>query len=306
MTTTTTAAIPRQSPPAGRPPASAARGPVKQERVSVLVDALAVLAVLAVWLVAQLTVLGGLSEHRAQVTLYGQLRGELASATAPTGGVIPPGAPVALVVIPSLGVEHVVVEGTASGDLLSGPGHRRDTVLPGQEGTAVLYGRAHTFGAPFANVADLRSGQEVVVRTAQGRSTYRVTGVRRAGDPLPAPLAPGHGRLTLVTGDGSGRLAALTAGSTVYVDATLVGKPFAAPPGRLTAVPAAEHAMGVDTSSLPLLVVCLAALGAVVAAAVMTRRRWHGAVVWLVTVPVVVALAWATTDVAVRLLPNLL
>ena len=60
----------------------------------------------------------------------------------------PVGEPVALLSIPRLGISQVVVEGTASGDTLAGPGHLRDTVLPGQVGTSVVYGRAATYGAP--------------------------------------------------------------------------------------------------------------------------------------------------------------
>jgi sortase A len=45
-----------------------------------------------------------------------------------------------------------VVEGTASSDLLDGPGHLRSTVLPGQVGTSVVMGRAKTYGAPFGAI----------------------------------------------------------------------------------------------------------------------------------------------------------
>ena len=36
-----------------------------------------------------------------------------------------------------------------------GPGHQRNTVLPGQEGTSVLMGRAATYGRPFADLTEL-------------------------------------------------------------------------------------------------------------------------------------------------------
>ncbi len=269
-------------------------------------DGFAVLAVVALWVLVQLLLLSSTSQARAQYLLYGELRGALAAATAPTGGAIDPGTPVALLTIPALGLNEVVVEGTASGDLRSGPGHRRDTVLPGQRGVALVYGRASTYGGPFRHLADLRVGDEVRTQTAQGPALYKVTGLRRAGDPLPAPVAADGGRLTLVSAEGTGRLAVLSPHSVLYVDATLAGTAFTPPPGRPAAVPASEIAMASDPGALPLLVLLLALVIALAAGVVVARRRFPGIVVWVVATPPVVALAWATTDVAVRLLPNLL
>ena len=93
---------------------------------------------LAVWFLIFGLVLTGLQEHGAQVRLYQQYRLQLANATAPVGGAIKAGSPVALVTAPS-GELHsvVVVEGTTSAQLTAGPGHLRDTPLPGQVGDAV-------------------------------------------------------------------------------------------------------------------------------------------------------------------------
>lgn len=273
----------------------------------VMGDGLGVLSLLALWLVAQVLFLGGLSESRAQTIAFRELRTELAAATAPTGGAVDPGRPVALLTIPSLGREMVVVEGTASGDLLAGPGHRRDSPLPGQEGVSLVYGRARAYGGPFGDLTRLKSGDTMTALTQQGKATFRVDGVRRAGDPVPPPVPAGGGRLTLVTAEGQeGPLSGLTAGSVVYVDASLQGKAFVAAWGRPAAVPQAERAMAADPSALPLLVLCLGALLAVVVWVGLARRRWPNSLVWVVTAPVVLALAWSTTDVVMRLLPNLL
>ncbi|WP_448631232.1 sortase domain-containing protein [Cellulomonas soli] len=190
----------------------------------VVTTALLLLAGLALWALVQLLLLGGLSQARAQQVLHAQLREQLAEQTAPTGGLIDPGDPVALLSIPTLGLQQVVVEGTASGDLLAGPGHRRDTALPGQVGVSLVYGRSTTYGAPFRAVTLLREGDGITATTAQGEFTYRVDGVRRAGDPLPAPPAAGTGRLTLVATQGGGSLSAMSGFEVVYVDATLVGE----------------------------------------------------------------------------------
>ncbi len=176
-------------------------------------------ALVCLWVAAQMLWFGGISESRDQRLLYDQFRTELAAATAPVGPVTPPGDPVALLTIPRLGVQQVVVEGTASGDLLAGPGHLRDTVLPGQVGTSVVFGRAATYGAPFQNIASLQRGDQISVIMAQGQRIFHVIGVRRAGDPLPQPPASGLARLTLVSAEGSGRFGDIAPGQAVYVDA---------------------------------------------------------------------------------------
>lgn len=289
-------------------PARPARptGPPTQseQAVSVVSTAFTMLAIVSLWMAAQALFLGSLSEHRAQELLYDQFRTELAGATAPLGPVVPVGDPVAVLTIPSIAVQQVVVEGTASGDTLAGPGHRRDTVLPGQAGTAVVYGRAASYGAPFRDLGDLSAGDEIEVVMAQGELTFTVDGVRRAGDPLPQPAPEGAARLTLVSAEGAGRLAALAPRQTIYVDAT-APKAFPAPPGRPSAVPESEQAMAADPGALPLLALCLALLVALTLGVIAARQRWSAALVWVVASPLAIALSWASTDVVMRLLPNL-
>jgi sortase A len=257
------------------------------------------------WLLGQMLLGSQVSHQRSQSVLYDQLRAELAAGTASVGPVSAVGSPVALLRIPALDLEQVVVEGTASGDLLSGPGHLRNTVLPGQEGTSVLLGRATTYGGPFADLEDLSAGDRIDVVTAQGTTTFRVLGVRRTGDPLPQPREEGSARLVLATGTSAGRFPALTSTEVVYVDAD-ADTSFPAPAGLPTAVPEPELPMGTEPGALPLLALCLGLLLAVTLGVIAARQRFHAALVWLVATPVVAAVAWATTDVVMRLLPNLL
>jgi sortase A len=263
------------------------------------------IALVCLWMAAQLLYLGGVSEARDQRLLYDRFRAELAAATAPVGPVTPVGDPVALITIPHLGVQQVVVEGTASGDLLAGPGHMRTTVLPGQVGTSVVFGRAATYGAPFARITDLQKGDEISVVMAQGQRIFLVVDVRRTGDPLPQPLAAGAARLTLVTAEGSGRFPGLAPGRAVYVDAE-AAKGFVAPSGLPSALPAPEKVMAHDNGALPLLVLCLALLLALTLGMVSARQRWSAVRVWVVASAPAIALAWFTTDVVMRLLPNLM
>lgn len=289
-----------------RPVASPRRPPAPVgAAASVASTAFLMIALVCVWTALQMLVLGGVAQTRAQTLLYDEFRAQVASGTAPLGPVVPVGEPVALLSVPRLGIEQVVVEGTASGDTLDGPGHRRDTPLPGQVGTSVVYGRAATYGAPFASLPELVEGDALKVVTAQGRITFRVLGVRRAGEPLPPPSDAGTARLTLVTAEGDGRLAALSPSTVVYVDAEAPRRAFPAPPGRPAAVPEPESAMASDPGALPLLALCLALLLATTLGVVAARQRWSTALVWVVTCPLVLALSWLCTDVVMRLLPNL-
>ena len=185
--------------------------------------ALCVLAAVLLGFAANLTVVGHLQHARDQRTGYDELREQLALGTAPVGQrtfdgkPLPMGAPVALLRVPSLGLREVVAEGTTSGVLMSGPGHRRDTALPGQEGTSVIMGRQWGYGSPFNDLERLPPGASIEVTTGQGKSVYQVLGVRRPGDRLPAPLAEGRGRLTLMTASG----APYTPDGVLRVDAAL-------------------------------------------------------------------------------------
>jgi len=295
-------------PPAATDPA-AKRRPVPpsdlDEFVSFVSSAFTMAAIISLWFVLQVLVLGGISEMRLQHLLYDDFRTQLAAATAPTGPLVKPGKPIALLNIPKLGVMQVAVEGTSSGDLLAGPGHRRDTVLPGQQGVSLIYSRGSTYGAPLAGIGELQGGDQIISTTGQGRVVYTVVGVRRAGDPL-RPLPTGTmSRLTLTTTEGDGPLSGMRANSVVYVDAE-TPKGLPAPAGRAALLPPSEQALASDRGALPTLVLALTLLVGCTLAIAMARRRWSAALVWVVATPVALALAWFTTETVMRLLPNLL
>jgi len=268
---------------------------------------LATISLLCLWFVAYAVLLTPIQESHDQSALYDTFRQQLALETAPLGGDIAPGSPVALLSAPALGViDVVVVEGTASGDLMAGPGHRRDTVLPGQAGVSVLYGRQTLFGGPFAHIGTARPGDAITVTTGQGVFIYTVTAVRHAGDTVPAPLTSGHGRLTLVSAEGTGRVGTVAPDRVVYVDAALKGDGQPTLAGRPTAVPMAERAMQGDPSALLPLSLALPLLIGAVVFVTWARARWGGWQTWLVGAPLVLACLWAVSQTAVQLLPNLL
>ena len=136
-----------------------------------------------------------ISQDRAQDLLYHEFRDELAGATAPDRARSSrSGDPVALLSDPAARASsRSSSRAPRPATLLAGPGHRRDTPLPGQVGTSVVYGRATTYGGPFAR-PDPAPGRrrDRGRRSAQGAGGFKVVGVRRAGDPLPQPLADGR------------------------------------------------------------------------------------------------------------------
>ncbi|MEN9751047.1 MAG: hypothetical protein RLZZ600_94, partial [Actinomycetota bacterium] len=120
--------------------------------------------------------LSQLANMRDQQSLRSDFRYTLANGTAPVSGLaqnqklLTPGTPVALIQIPKLGVNAVVLEGTTSDVTVHGPGHRRDTVLPGQVGVSVIYGRQFSYGATFNGIGNLNEGDTITAVTGQGKS----------------------------------------------------------------------------------------------------------------------------------------
>jgi LPXTG-site transpeptidase (sortase) family protein len=244
-----------------------------------------------------------------QAQLRSELTSELAAGIAPVSEgtfenvLLLDGAPVARISIPSLGVDEIVVEGTSADTLMSGPGHRRDTVLPGQAGTSVLLGRAWAYGGPFNKIQELAPGESISVVTGQGESLFKVLGVRYAGDPAPAAVVVGKGRLTLQTARGFPFLPT----ATVFVDAELVSDVQAV--GRratsFAQLPASNKAMASDTSTLWALVFALQFLIVAEVGSVYAWVRFGRAKTWLVATPVLILAFLLVFDQVTKLLPNL-
>lgn len=251
--------------------------------------------------------LSGVAEAREQSVLYKTFAAQLSQATAPVGPTldpdgttvryIPEGAPVALVDIPSLGISGlVVVEGTTSGDMMRGPGHVRASALPGQAGVSVIYGRAATFGAPFAHLMRLNQGDRITVTTGQGVSTYKVASFGSASSPAPDTTA---NRLVLETGNSG-----LLSNGALMVSADLTSTPQQNPGGWPRITPQEKYLAGDPGALLPLALwsqaLLLLAVGGVVAA-----QLWSRWAAYLCMAPAVIAVAWAVYENTAALLPNL-
>jgi sortase A len=271
--------------------------------------AVAALAVLALALTAQITVVSGLQHQSAQSRAFAKLRSDLAQGVAPvsaldrTKHLLSLGTPMALLEIKSIGLREVVGEGTTPGVLTSGPGHRRDSAFPGQLGRSEIYGRRASYGGPFKRLNKLKAGTKIMVTTGQGVSTYKVARVRRAGDPIPA-LPPTGSLLTLATASGS----AYVPSGVLWVDANLVGtaQPTAARAIRNGSVPSGEKPMGNDATTLWALVLWLQALIVLAVGAVWSWLRWGRHQTWIVFGPLAAAVGLAAAGQVTRLLPNLL
>ena len=113
-------------------------------------------------------------QDRLQSKLAIQLRSPQAKA-AYAAGHTTEGDALTRIVIPSIKVDTVVVEGTGASALRAGAGHYPNTPLPGEEGNVAIAGHRTTYGKPFANLDRLAPGDEVVLDTPIGRHVYKVT-----------------------------------------------------------------------------------------------------------------------------------
>jgi sortase A len=149
------------------------------------------------------------------------------------------GEPVAVIRIPSIGVERRVVEGTAVDDLRQGPGHYAETPLPGQAGNAAIAGHRTTYGAPFNHIDELVPGDEIEIQTVQGTAIYRV-------DQDPFVVSPDQTEVLDDNGDNRLTLTSchpkLSSAKRMIVTAKLETPPFPALPSGDVASVAADVA----------------------------------------------------------------
>jgi sortase A len=88
------------------------------------------------------------------------------------------GSPVGRILIPKVGANYVVVNGTDTEALKSGPGIYRETSFPGIPGTTAIAGHRTTYLAPFRNIDELAPGDRILVYMPYAHFTYTVTGQR--------------------------------------------------------------------------------------------------------------------------------
>ena len=114
----------------------------------------------------------GIAEHEAQARLARQLgdrrlqrsvrpRARPDATTPYRWPTVPDGGPLARLVIPSIGLDQVVVQGTDTADLREGPGHYPSTPYPGQPGNVAIAGHRTTYAHPFYDLNELVPGDTI-------------------------------------------------------------------------------------------------------------------------------------------------
>jgi sortase A len=220
----------------------------------------------------------------------------------------PPGGAIDHLVIPRIGVDKFVVEGTTEDALRKGPGHYAGTAYPGQNGNAAIAGHRTTYGAPFFRLNELATGDTIRITDLADRTwVYRVSEPPRVVSPDdiavldPTPFA----QLTLTTCNPR-----FSATSRLVVFARLQGQ--ALPPAVPKQVAAAELA-GVDNLGhgdsgawTPALLygglVILLWVG--VRIAINRTRRWYRLAAYVVGIGVCLVPLWFCFENAVLLLPQ--
>jgi sortase A len=88
-----------------------------------------------------------------------------------------PGDGIAILKIPRIHLNMVVVQGTDTEALKRGPGHYVDTAFPWQPyGRVAIAGHRTTYLHPFYSLDALRKGDAIVLQTEYGTFRYEVTG----------------------------------------------------------------------------------------------------------------------------------
>ena len=123
----------------------------------------------------------GLTTKRAQADMRGGFESKVGSKdpskAPPAEQVVKvPGKAIAILVIPKMDLDMVVVEGTDTDSLKKGPGHYTQTAYPWEDsGRVGIAGHRTTYGAPFWSLEKLEPGDRITLKTEYGVYSYRVT-----------------------------------------------------------------------------------------------------------------------------------
>jgi sortase A len=102
------------------------------------------------------------------------------------------------IIVPRLGLNMVVVNGTDEASLEKGPGRYLGSGMPGQGRLVYIAGHRTTYLAPFSHIEKLRKGDHVTLEMPYATFVYRITGHRIVvADDLSVLRSHGHESLEL-------------------------------------------------------------------------------------------------------------
>jgi len=108
------------------------------------------------------------------------------------------GMPIGRIVVPRLGLNMVLVDGTDHDSLTKGPGRDLRSYMPGQGELVYIAGHRTTYLAPFSHIDLLRRGDPVTLSMPYATLVYSVTGYRIVtADDLSVLRTHGHEELEL-------------------------------------------------------------------------------------------------------------
>lgn len=81
------------------------------------------------------------------------------------------------IIIPAIGASYVIVKGSGTEELKSGPGIFPETTFPGIPGTTAIAGHRTTYLAPFRHIDSLHAGNRILVNMPYAHFTYTVIGL---------------------------------------------------------------------------------------------------------------------------------
>jgi sortase A len=97
------------------------------------------------------------------------------------------------IVVPRMGVNMILVNGTDDGSLKKGPGRDLRTYMPGEGQLIYIAGHRTTYLAPFAHIDSMRRGDLITLEVPYGTFRYRVFRKKIVGSDDLAVLQS-HGR----------------------------------------------------------------------------------------------------------------
>lgn len=135
--------------------------------------------------------------YRSQRNLEAEWERQSTGMNAPGQAPITPDQMLTRVIIPKIKMDAIVIEGASRKELSEGPGHMKETAMPGETGNAVITAHRDTF---FRHIYELTKGDQIQIRRNGRVFTYEVTGKRIVEpDDVSVIKQTTDSRLTLIT-----------------------------------------------------------------------------------------------------------